>query len=107
MSGYENIIHAIADHLIEHFEDTGAVNYIECAFESKSDSSKSFVLTMQKVNGLTPCEKLNDAEKLNSEMYEMLETISAYLSDDWLQTNGLGNELAKIPALLAKARGEK
>lgn len=110
MSGYENIIHALADHLIEHFEDTGAVNYIECTFESKSDSSKSFVLTMQKVNGLTPCEKLNNAEKLNSEMREMLEKIlncRNFSGGEIGHSDAVYELHSEIERLLTKARGEK
>tara|TARA_Y100000310_G_C20704371_1_gene833786 strand:- start:14922 stop:15251 length:330 start_codon:yes stop_codon:yes gene_type:complete len=40
------------------------------------------------------------------EMYGMLENINCFLNEDGLQTNGLAKEIAKIPALLERARGE-
>lgn len=40
------------------------------------------------------------------EMYEMLDAIRCFLSEDGLQTSGLAKEIAKIPELLDKARGE-
>lgn len=40
------------------------------------------------------------------EMYKMLDTIRCFLNEDGLQTNGLSKEIAKIPELLDKARGE-
>lgn len=61
---YKNIMHAMADHLIDFFEGEGAVNYIEQTFGCNDDPSKSFVLTMQKVDGLTPCQKLDQANEL-------------------------------------------
>ena len=69
---HENILHELADQLLDYFEGTEAVNYIEQTFECKKDSSKSFVLTMQRVEGLTPCEKLaaanEEIERLKSDI---------------------------------------
>ena len=65
MSEHENIMHAVADSLIHYFEGTDAVNYIENTFECNDDPSKSFVLTMQIKDGLTPCQKLAEAESGN------------------------------------------
>lgn len=86
---HESIMHEIADSLLDYFDEVGAVNYIEQIFECKEDSSKSFVLTMQKTEGLTPCEKLNIAneqiEKLQAEITkirqgekDMRDTITLY-----------------------------
>lgn len=60
---HENVIHAMADKLLDFFEGSGAVNYIEQTFGCNDDPSKSFVITMQKVEGLTPCQKLAAAEE--------------------------------------------
>lgn len=60
---HQNMIHKVADSLLEYFEGEGAVNYIEQTLGCNDDPSKSFVLTMQKVEGLTPCQKLAEAEK--------------------------------------------
>lgn len=58
---YESAMHVIADALVKQFEGSDAVNYIEQTFTDKTDESKSFVLTMQRVKGLTPCQKLQNA----------------------------------------------
>jgi len=76
---HENPIHLLADTLTDYFEGSNAVNYIEQTFTCNQDSSKSFVVTMQKIEGLTPCEKLSKAEKLNADMYEMLESACSEL----------------------------
>ena len=68
MSEHENIIHQIADSLLEYFDGDGAVNYIEQTYACNDNPSKSFVLTMQKVDGLTPCQKLAEAESRNREL---------------------------------------
>jgi hypothetical protein len=72
---HESILHELADALIDYFDETGAVNYIEQTFECKEDSSKSFVLTMQKTEGLTPCQKLavanEEIKKLQAENAEL------------------------------------
>ena len=58
---YESAMHVIADALVKQFEGSDAVNYIEQTFTDKTDESKRFVLTMQSVEGLTPCQKLQSA----------------------------------------------
>lgn len=58
---YESAMHAIAEALTNQFEGSDAVNYIEQTFTDKTDESKSFVLTMQRVEGLTPCQRLQSA----------------------------------------------
>jgi len=72
---HESILHELADALIDYFDETGAVNYIEQTFECKEDSSKSFALTMQKTEGVTPCQKLAEAneeiKKLQAENAEL------------------------------------
>lgn len=65
---HENILHQIADELIDYFDSTDAVNYIEQTFECNDDPSKSFVLTMQIKEGLTPCQKLANAEARNRKL---------------------------------------
>lgn len=65
---HENVIHAMADKLLDFFEGSGAVNYIEQTFGCNDDPSKSFVVTMQKVEGLTPCQKLAAAEQRIEEL---------------------------------------
>lgn len=81
---HESILHELADALIDYFDETGAVNYIEQTFECKEDSSKSFVLTMQKTEGVTPCQKLAEAneeiKKLqaeNAELFRLKEVFKA------------------------------
>jgi len=61
-SEYQGIMHMVADKLIQSFEGSEAVNYIEQTFEDKENPERSFVLTMQMVEGLTPCQKLAKAE---------------------------------------------
>lgn len=73
MSEYENPIHAMADHLIDFFEGEEAVNYIEQTFGCNDDPSKSFVITMQKVEGLTPCQKLDQANKRIEELEKQVD----------------------------------
>ena len=70
---YESILHHIADKLLDFFDDSGAVNYIEQSFESKDDPTKSLVLTVQRRDGLTPCEKLAVAEQRIKELEDMLK----------------------------------
>lgn len=72
---HESIMHVIADKLVEHFEGVGAVNYIEQIFTDKNDPCKSFVLTMQMANGLTPCEKLNAANELIDKQAEQIKML--------------------------------
>ena len=96
---HENIIHQIADDLLEYFDGEGAVNFIEQTYGCNNDPSKSFVLTMQKVDGLTPCQKLAKAETINNEMYDFLDSIADGVLDESQNKELLG--------LLAKARGEK
>ena len=60
---HENVIHEMADKLLDFFEGEDAVNYIEQTFGCNDDPSKSFVITMQKAEGLTPCQKLARAEE--------------------------------------------
>jgi hypothetical protein len=73
---HENVIHAMADKLLDFFEGSGAVNYIEQTFGCNDDPSKSFVVTMQKVDGLTPCQKLVDAERRVEELENALTEIA-------------------------------
>lgn len=70
---YDSVMHVIADKLLEHFDFTGAINYLEQTFESKDDPSKSFVLTMQMREGLTPCEKLFAAEQRIADQLKLIE----------------------------------
>lgn len=76
---HESIMHVIADKLVEHFEGVGAVNYIEQIFTDKNDPCKSFVLTMQMTNGLTPCEKLNAANELIAKQAEQIKVLRSAL----------------------------
>jgi hypothetical protein len=78
---HESIMHVIADKLVEHFEGVGAVNYIEQIFTDKNDPCKSFVLTMQMVNGLTPCEKLNAANELIAKQAEQINIMRHALTE--------------------------
>lgn len=82
---HESILHELADSLLDYFEGSGAVNYIEQIFECKEDNSKSFVLTMQKTEGLTPCEKLREAnekiKKLQAENAELKKQNG--LTENW------------------------
>jgi len=98
---HENPIHLLADTLTDYFEGSNAVNYIEQTFTCNQDSSKSFVVTMQKIEGLTPCEKLSKAEKLNADMCEMLEECKSIL-----EGNTYFVKAEKIEQLLKRARGE-
>lgn len=66
----------MADHLIDFFEGEGAVNYIEQTFGCNDDPSKSFVITMQKVDGLTPCQKLDEANKRIAELEARLRILT-------------------------------
>lgn len=75
MDKYENPMHVIADKLIEHFNGSEAVNYIEQIFTDNNNESNSFVLTMQKVSGLTPCQKLTEAELKIEALTESLESL--------------------------------
>lgn len=77
---YDSVMHVIADKLLEHFDLTGAINYLEQTFESKDDPSKSFVLTMQMREGLTPCEKLATAEQRIAELEKELNDTKYLLS---------------------------
>lgn len=76
---YDSMMHIIADKLMDQFEGSDAVNYIEQSFENKDDPSKCFVLTMQMKNGLTPCEKLEVAGKRIVELEKRIESQSKLL----------------------------
>lgn len=78
---HENVIHAMADKLLDYFDGSGAVNYIEQTFGCNDDPSKSFVVTMQKVDGLTPCQKLEDAEKRIENMKGCIDMLEQQLKD--------------------------
>ena len=71
---YESVMHAMAVHLSRFFDGEGAVDFVEQNFDCNEDPSKSFVITMQKVDGLTPKQKLDEAnktiEKLRKELSE-------------------------------------
>ena len=101
---YDNAIHLLADYLADYFESSGAVNYIEQTFKCKHDSSKLFLVTMQKVDGLTPCEKLAKAEKLNADMYEMLELAMSLMDGDSIED--FTCQYKEIESLIKRARGE-
>lgn len=77
---HENVIHAMADKLLDFFEGSGAVNYIEQTFGCNDNPSKSFVVTMQKVEGLTPCQKLAATEQRVEELTGSLEEIKRIAS---------------------------
>lgn len=71
---YESIMHVIADKLVDHFDGVGAVNYIEQIFENK-ETGRNFVLTMQMKDGLTPCEKLSNAEAIITKQAEQIKML--------------------------------
>ena len=74
---HESTMHLIADNLMDHFNDSNAINYIEQTFEDKENPSRSFVLTMQMKVGPTPCQKLASANdrivKLEKGLNEVIE----------------------------------
>ena len=72
---HQNIIHEIAERLLEYFEGEGAVSYIEQTFGCIDDPSKSFVLTMQKVEGLTLHQKLTEAEQRIADLNMYIDRI--------------------------------
>lgn len=73
MSEYQSMLHQIADSLLEYFEGEDAANYIEQIFTCNDDTSKSFVITMQKVEGLTPFQKLSKAESKIKKLENMCD----------------------------------
>ena len=75
VESHESVMHIIADKLMVHFEGSSATNYIEQTFEDKEDSSRSFVLTMQMKDGLTPCEKLSIAQERIAELEAALQEV--------------------------------
>ena len=87
---HENVIHAMADKLLDFFEGSGAVNYIEQTFGCNDDPSKSFVITMQKVEGLTPCQKLADAEQRIEELEQQLKDAQIKGFKDGWEASGEG-----------------
>lgn len=96
---HENVIHVMADKLLDFFEGSGAVNYIEQTFGCNDDPSKSFVITMQKVEGLTPCQKLADAEeqiqKLEDRLRERCEQVDELKEVCKFQSNQL-DEISRV-----------
>lgn len=107
---HESPLHLLADNLIDYFEGSEAVNYIEETFTCNHDSSKSFVVTMQMINGLTPCEKLAKAEKLNADMYkaieELIEMFEVEVFERYGETGLSDDDVAEYKQLLKRARGE-
>ncbi len=75
-SEYQGIMHMVADKLREAFEGSGAVNYIEQTFEDRGNPERSFTLTMQMVEGLTPCQKLAKAEDSIKQLEDELSSIT-------------------------------
>lgn len=81
MRDYESAIHVMAEALIEQFNGSDAVNFIEQKFIDRTNESNSFVLTMQKVSGLTPCDKLNEANnKIKILREALLEALALKLN---------------------------
>ena len=110
---HESPLHLLADSLIDYFDSSEAVNYIEQTFACNHDSSKSFVITMQKVEGLTPCEKLAKAESLNADMYEVLERIignyqvlASIAGQNGIMFDEYAQDSKDTEFLLKRARGE-
>ena len=105
---HESIMHVIADKLVENFEGVGAVNYIEQIFTDKNDPCKSFVLTMQMVNGLTPCEKLNAANELIAKQAEQIKMLRDALNEiaDWVE-NDASNRIIDITERALEATKEQ
>lgn len=73
--GYQGIMHMVADKLMEAFEGSDAINYIEQIFEDKESPERCFVLTMQMKEGFTPCQKLEAAKDRIKEIeQELIQT---------------------------------
>lgn len=73
MNEYESVMHIIAESLMDQFNEIGATNFIEQTFEDKENPSRSFVLTMQMKDGLTPCEKLASAQARIKELESKID----------------------------------
>lgn len=93
---HENVMHVVADALLRHFDASGAVNYIEQAFEHLDDG-REFVLTMQIKNGITPCEKLKDANELIAKQSEQIKMLreALLLSVPYLNFNSMEESKAE------------
>jgi hypothetical protein len=72
LGNYESALHMLAEALMDQFEGSEAVNYIEQTFSNKENPSKSFVLTMQMTDGITPCQKLEDKQREVDELKAMV-----------------------------------
>ena len=75
-AGYESAMHLMCDALCEQFETLEAENYIEQVFADKTDKSKSYVVTMQKVSGVTPCQKLAAKDEENKKLREFVQMVA-------------------------------
>lgn len=110
-SGYQGVMHMVADKLMEAFEGSGAVNYIEQTFEDKENPERCFVLTMQMTEGLTPCQKLTEAEDRIQELELKLrkaQTVVIEQYNDTLQMEScikqLEGEISSIPTKEEKTK---
>lgn len=87
---HENAMHMMADALVDQFNKSTAVNYIQMTFDG-TQTDDGFVLTMQKKDGLAPCEKLAKAELINDELVKALKLTGEWLADNQnIGTDGLG-----------------
>jgi hypothetical protein len=63
--------HALAESFAQQFKDDGGENYLELSFEHP-DIDGALMVTLQRVEGETPCTKLADAkaeiERLNQSL---------------------------------------
>jgi uncharacterized alpha/beta hydrolase family protein len=74
MSIKANPMQVYVDKMLDYFEGEGAVNYLEQTFGCVDNPDKDFVITMQMVNGKTPCETIaqlqDQVDNLKKELRE-------------------------------------
>lgn len=71
-----NIMHVFSYSFIELFRKSNAVNYLESTF-TDVDNGEDYVVTMQKVSGITPAGKANALEVRCQELEDKIATLEA------------------------------
>lgn len=71
-----NIMHVFSYSFIELFRKSNAVNYLESTF-TDVDNGEDYVVTMQKVSGITPAVKANALEVRCQDLETKIATLEA------------------------------
>lgn len=73
--------HLLAMGLADQFDTIGGTNYVELRFDDRKVPGRSFTVTIQRVSGLTPAQKIAD---LTERMVVLERQRDDYLNREWI-----------------------